>query len=131
MAAAVVLLLRGTGHRIVFGLSLAGGLDIRMDLIGSELFTDFVYYLLVVSIYWGVLNLLPIYPLDGGQIAREVFLKLSRREGIRQSLALSVATAGGLAVIGLLVWRDVFIAIVFGYLAYSNYAALQAYRSRW
>ena len=32
------------------------------------------YDLLSVNIYWALLNLVPIYPLDGGQISREMFL---------------------------------------------------------
>ena len=131
LAAAVVLSIQLTGHRIEFAWGLPHGLQIAMERIGTELFTDFLYYVLVVSIYWGVLNLLPIYPLDGGQVAREVLLKFSPREGIARSLMLSVATAGGMAVVGLLVWRDLFVAILFGYLAWSSFATLQAYRRSW
>lgn len=131
LAAMVVLSIWLTGHRIEFALGPPYGLQIGMELVGTELFTDFLFDLLVVSIYWGLLNLLPIYPLDGGQIAREVLLKLNRREGIERSLMLSIVTAGGMAAIGLFVWRDLFVAILFGYLAWSGYAALQAYRQSW
>jgi membrane-associated protease RseP (regulator of RpoE activity) len=131
LAAVVVLLAELAGYRIRFALGLPDGLEIGLELIGSEAFTAFVYYLLFVSIYWGLLNLLPIYPLDGGQIAREVFLKLSPRQGIERSLMLSVATAAGMAVVGLLLWRELFVAILFGYLAWSSYATLQAYRQPW
>ena len=54
-----------------------------------------------VSVMWGMVNLLPIYPLDGGQIAREIFLKLDPREGIRASLCLSIVAAVAMAVLGL------------------------------
>ena len=32
-----------------------------------------IWDMLWVNIYWGLVNLLPVYPLDGGQIARELF----------------------------------------------------------
>ena len=32
-----------------------------------------IWDLLQVNILWGLVNLLPVYPLDGGQIARELF----------------------------------------------------------
>lgn len=37
----------------------------------------FIAYFLIVSVYWALLNLLPIYPLDGGQISRELFVIFS------------------------------------------------------
>ena len=39
------------------------------------------------------MNLLPVYPLDGGQIARELFTLGNPRNGIIQSLQLSVGAA--------------------------------------
>ena len=89
----------------------------------------FVWNLLWVNIGWGLVNLLPVYPLDGGQIARELFLLYDRREPIQRSLMLSIVTAGGLAVFGLMHER-VFIGIMFGILAYSSYQTLQAYSGR-
>ena len=89
----------------------------------------FVWHMLWVNIGWGLVNLLPVYPLDGGQIARELFLMYGRREPIQRSLMLSTVAAGGLAVFGLLHER-VFLALMFGFLAYSSYQALQAYNGR-
>lgn len=103
----------------------------------------FVYDLLFISITWGLFNLLPIYPLDGGNISRELFLRFNTRAGIRRSLTLSFVTAAAAAVLVLAssvrgaVLRDamngtgidgnLFVALLFGYLAYFSYAALQAY----
>ena len=81
-----------------------------------------------VSMVWGMINLLPIYPLDGGQIAREILLKLNSREGIRASLCLSIVAAVAMAVIGFVEWNhDWFVVLFFGYLAYASYMTLQAY----
>lgn len=121
-------------HQIEFQLGGPYGIWIDMkEEIGSPIFTDLLFQMLFISIIWGIVNLLPVYPLDGGQIAREIFLKVNPRDGIRQSLLLSVITGVTLAVIGLLQWRSVFVALLFGYLAYTSYATLQAYtgRGRW
>jgi Zn-dependent protease len=84
-----------------------------------------------VSLVWGMINLLPIYPLDGGQIAREIFLKLSARAGILMSLYVSIVAAVAMAVFTFVAWNhDWFVAVFFLYLAYGSYVTLQAYRGR-
>jgi Zn-dependent protease len=56
-------------------------------------------FLLEINIGWALLNLLPIWPLDGGRISREIGTGLSSRHGVRASLVLSIAVSGFLAVI--------------------------------
>ncbi len=131
LAGLVALAVWVAGYAIAFEFGLPMLLNIQMEPVGSQVLSEFIYYLLFVSIFWGVINLLPIYPLDGGQIAREIFLLLDRREGIPRSLMLSMVTAGTLAAIGLLLWQSLFAAILFGYMAYTSYTTLQAYRQRW
>ena len=90
---------------------------------------------------WGALNLLPIYPLDGGKISRELLLLFDSRDGIRQSLILSMIVAAGLAIFVLartvdfqnlrsIDFRDLLVPAFFGYLAYSSYQTLQSYTSQ-
>jgi Zn-dependent protease len=83
--------------------------------------------LLIVNIVWGIINLFPVYPLDGGQIAREILVANNPSDGVRQSLVLSILAGAGLAIFGLARWGSVFMALLFGYLAYSSYVALQGY----
>jgi stage IV sporulation protein FB len=92
-----------------------------------------VNYIFFISVFWGLVNLLPIYPLDGGQIVREILLYMNPRDGISQSLILSIFTAVIIAVLALLKLNDLFIAIFFAYLAYGSFTALQAYTGggRW
>jgi stage IV sporulation protein FB len=92
--------------------------------------TTLFYDISFICIFWGLVNLVPIYPLDGGKIAREIFLLASPRDGIRQSLLLSIAAAVVMAVVGFALWHDWFIAMFFGYFAYSNYVTLQVYGGR-
>ncbi len=88
---------------------------------------EFVNAIFFISVFWGLINLLPIYPLDGGQIVREILVLMNPQQGIRQSLILSVLTAGLVAAFGAIKLHDWFICLFFAYLAYESFAALQAY----
>ena len=128
LAAAVCALVRLSGHHLDYEFGLPSGLMISpRGQVGSWLLTVFIRDLLFASVAWGVLNLLPVYPLDGGQIARELLLAARGHEGMRQSLLLAVWTAGALAVLGLS-RRDYFLALFFAVLAVQNYVLLQAGR---
>ena len=84
--------------------------------------------LLFINILWGLVNLLPIYPLDGGQISRELCQLSDPRAGIVLSLRISMVTAIGMAIVGL-VSQQLLIVLMFGYFAYSSYKTLEAYRA--
>jgi Zn-dependent protease len=86
--------------------------------------------LLWVNIFWGLINLLPIYPLDGGHIAQELMMRADAGDGFQKSLWLSIFTAIGAAVFCGVKFRDAYMAIFFGYLAYIGYATLQNMRGR-
>ncbi len=90
---------------------------------------ELVGNLLSINFLWGFLNLLPVYPLDGGQIAREVLVQQNPAKGIIQSLWLSVLTAGCLAAYAL-TKEQIYVALLFGYFAYTSYATVQAYMGR-
>jgi stage IV sporulation protein FB len=99
------------------------------EIVGNLQLTWFITDILFVTVVYGILNLLPIFPLDGGQISREILLKLMPRNGIHHSLMLSIVTAGSLALFGLL-QGEIYLAFLFGYLAFSSYQALQYYNAR-
>ena len=90
---------------------------------------ELIWDLLLVNILWGLINLLPVYPLDGGQIAREVFTLRAARAGIIRSLQLSIATAAVVACYALL-QKQVYVGLMFGFLAYGSFRALSEYRGR-
>jgi Zn-dependent protease len=89
-----------------------------------------VFYLLYVNILWGLVNLLPVYPLDGGQVARELFTLGNPRRGIIQSLWLSTGSAGVIAVYAL-TQQSFFACVMFAILAYESFRALRAYQEHW
>jgi Zn-dependent protease len=97
--------------------------------VGSPELQSLVSMLLYVNIFWGLVNLLPVYPLDGGQIARELMTLKDPWKGIVNSLWLSVFTSAAVAGWALLNPAHIFIALMFGMFAYSSYATLQ--RGSW
>jgi stage IV sporulation protein FB len=84
--------------------------------------------LLFVNVYWGLVNLLPVFPLDGGHVSRALFQKGDPIRGISRSLVLSIATAGTLVVIGILT-GSTYLALMFGILAAGNIQSFQAVRA--
>jgi len=100
--------------------------------------------LLYVNIAWGVVNLLPVFPLDGGRVSQEVFGHFLGHRGTRAALRLSVWTGGAVAVYSLLclarfaplmqvleqapAWvpdGGLWTMVLFGVLAYQSYQLLQ------
>src|SRR5262245_30297448 len=67
----------------------------RATLLG---FLNVYEFFLWINLAWPILNLLPIWPLDGGQISRELFTAGSPRNGVRLSIQLSITVAGLLAL---------------------------------
>lgn len=90
---------------------------------GTQAIRALVWIILLVNIAWGVLNLLPIYPLDGGKIARELFLWFNRVNGLQYSLYASIAFAG-LTIFFALQIHQPYLVIMFALLAMGNYQQL-------
>jgi Zn-dependent protease len=80
---------------------------------------------LFVNLYWGLVNLLPVYPLDGWQAARAVFEQRDPYRGIRHSLICSAAVAGAVALFGVLNANVVWV-VAFGILAFSSLQMLES-----
>lgn len=81
-----------------------------------------------VNLGWGVLNLLPVLPLDGGQIAGALAGMVAGRNGRVAVRLLSLGLLAGIAVWGLLGGRlwTLFLAIILGY---ANVEALRRERA--
>lgn len=90
---------------------------------------NLIQNLFFINIFWGLMNLLPVYPLDGGQVSREVCMLRDPRSGVILSLQVSMIVGGAMAIVGLMVWESFFMALMFGYLAFSSYKTLQAYKA--
>lgn len=66
----------------------------------------FLFMLLMINKYWALLNLLPIWPLDGGMIARELCTAASPQKGGETSLLISIGVSGILAIHCLMAYYD-------------------------
>ena len=77
-----------------------------------------------VNIFLNILNLAPVYPLDGGQIARQLFLVSDPWNGLKYSVILSIVVSALIALISFMK-GDQFIGVFFGFMAWSNYTTLQ------
>ena len=91
---------------------------------GGVIVAALVSLLLWVNIFWGLINLMPVYPLDGGSVARNIFLQADPVDGIRKSIWLSVIAGAIVALVGLFFFRSVFIALLFAVLAFQSYQSL-------
>ena len=115
----------------------AGGAIMKMPLFGvipipyallpfqAGLLQSFVSSLLWIAIFWGAINLMPVYPLDGGNIARRLLIKADPWNGARRSLWISTVAGGILAVAGFFLFRSIFMTLLFGYLAFQSYQSLR------
>jgi stage IV sporulation protein FB len=119
---------------VLFGfvlLFLLFGPEVRSPLVQSAL-----SMLWFINLAWGILNLLPIWPLDGGQVSREVLSCIFRGNGLRLSLGISFLFAALLAIqalmsqygMPLVPWLHIggtYTAILFGLLAMESFQLLQ------
>ncbi len=79
--------------------------------------------LLWVNFGWGLLNLLPILPLDGGNVVRSFLHAVRRRPDERLALLISI-TCGGLACLAALNDGLVWAAMIAALITFNNYQAL-------
>lgn len=131
LAAAVILLCKSQGYAVATGLSFVDEpLQLRHgNVIESAPLFAVVQALLFVNVFWALMNLLPVYPLDGGQISRELFTLYAPRDGVRNSLILSII-AGGLIAAWALQSGQMMLGMMFGMLAFSSFQILQQFSGR-
>jgi Zn-dependent protease len=76
----------------------------------------------LLNVFWGLFNLLPIYPMDGGQALRSALgLKMRQSQAVRRSLQVSMGTAVAVGLVALLLTGDIFITILLGVMFYLNW----------
>jgi membrane-associated protease RseP (regulator of RpoE activity) len=93
---------------------------------GGRFLSVMLSMLLWVNVFWGLINLVPVYPLDGGSVTRNVLVQADPIDGVRKSLWISVIAGGLVALASLIFLRSIFIALLFGLLAFQSYQSLQS-----
>jgi Zn-dependent protease len=91
-------------------------------------------YTMWVNVIWGALNLIPVFPLDGGQIMREILLWKTPRRAERLAFTASFYIALIVAVGGVVLHFTVggyalSLAVLFAILAFSNWDLLRQLRA--
>ena len=85
-----------------------------------------VYFFVQISVLWGLINLLPVYPLDGGQACYQILLLFQAPDALAVSFKISLVAAGAVVIYALTRQpRDIYLALLFGCLAYQNLSMLQ------
>ena len=84
-----------------------------------------VFYLFLISIFWAVLNLVPVIPLDGGQMMSAAL------GGRRRALALRISIITAICIGALMFWKlgSFLFPLFLGLFAWRNYQELKATRS--
>lgn len=126
-------MVKGIAAPVTFALDPGALIDIDInprviDNLGGMMGYIVIRMLLQWNIYWGLINLLPIYPLDGGQIARSLFQVYDAREPVRHSLVLSMVAA---VVAGMwAAWfKEYWMIFMFLSLGFVNYQELRVMSS--
>ncbi len=83
-----------------------------------------------INLYWGLVNLLPVLPLDGGHISESLLERYRPRDGVLWCLRISTAV-GALAAALFFLAHHNFPAILFALLAVDNFQRLEQYRGGW
>lgn len=87
--------------------------------------TSLVRDLLYVNVAWSFVNLLPLYPLDGGMALQSALaMYRGERRAARATAMLGVALGGGLALLTWS-WGSLFLPMMAGMVAYTNWERLQ------
>lgn len=115
--------LAGIALLVAFGAAWRG---VDLGPVGSQA----VGVMFTINLFWNILNLLPVWPLDGGQITAVLLGMASPRNGQRWAHVIGLLSAGIMAVVGYLVLQDAFLAIFFGMFAIMNFQILQVLHAK-
>ena len=115
---------------VVIGVSVVSGMiaaerELNLSDKAITILSSIQVSLLWINIFWGLVNLMPVHPLDGGQISRALFMEYQPRDGLRNSLWLSVLFGALVAAAGVFFLQSIFMAFLFGSLAFSSYQTIQ------
>lgn len=88
-------------------------LVLNLNIFSNQLILSFLVVLRNVNLFWSVVNLLPVLPLDGGQLLRILFEGIWGVKGIRYAMFTGMLLAGALSFISFMLQNFIFGAIFF------------------
>lgn len=75
-----------------------------------------------INFYWTIFNLMPVYPMDGGQLVRIILEAIFGLKGVKFSLFLSMVAGVALSLYFLSI-QSIYIAALFLLFSYESYKA--------
>lgn len=108
--------------------------------VGREFFSDeppSEYWLTIfaditlINLFWGFVNLVPVLPLDGGQISRALFDRFRPRDGIDWTLRVGIVSSLLTAMFFVKISGLSFPTVLFGILFIQNLQMYQQSRGTW
>ncbi|HEX3998728.1 MAG TPA: site-2 protease family protein [Pirellulales bacterium] len=135
LAALTVLLARAMGYPVMFSFGKPLGINFGFDYehfrsVPNINLMMLIFQLLEVNIWWGLINLLPVWPLDGGHVCYELLSELRMPQALPKALMVSVVVAVTVAIYAGVRLQDWWLALMFGYLAYDSYSTLASFQGR-
>lgn len=119
----------GVGLLLYVCAELTQNLLIQRGTVISPLAWGAISMLIQVNLWWSLLNLLPVLPLDGGQVCRDVCTSLNPRRGELWAIRIALVVSGAVAF-----WaftsQQFYLGLLFGLMCYQNFQQLQ-HRRTW
>jgi Zn-dependent protease len=80
--------------------------------------------LFLVNVGWGIFNLLPMLPLDGGNVLYSVLTAVTKKNGEKAARVISIVVAAGIALLAIRreQWWSLYLGVLF---AFRNFQALR------
>jgi Zn-dependent protease len=132
LAAVVVGILKVGGFQVPFPITAVGsalGFNEGRGFSSPQAYALFEF-LLYVNVFWPLLNLIPVPPLDGGQILREGLLAIGVSDGPRIAAGIGGVVGGAVAWWGY-TRGEPFLGIMFAMLAASCFQSLSMGDTPW
>ncbi|MBI5518364.1 MAG: M50 family metallopeptidase [Deltaproteobacteria bacterium] len=111
----IAMTLAGPGAGFLLGLGAYGVAQVARH--PNPLVAEALGFLLWVNVFWGVMNLLPVLPLDGGLVLQDALGP--RRRQLARTISGVVAVA--VALTAGVVFGQVYLAVLFGFCAFQSF----------
>ena len=95
---------------------------LKLDQSATDLIFFGIHQWLYLNLWWGLVNLLPVWPLDGGQVCRSVCRSMSPYRGENIARSISIAVGGSVAAYFLYTGKT-YAGMLFLMLTMSNWQA--------
>jgi Zn-dependent protease len=95
----------------------------------DKMLIAFLPRFVAANLWWGVFNLIPVPPLDGGHATRDFFrMFLNERKAFIIAIWIAIIGGGLVAIFGLLI-RQFFLTIYIGWFSYLAWQQWQYFRA--